>query len=130
VNGQVPPPGKRRGEYLLKNDDGQELTVHFRNQIFGLDYPQLEVGTQTLNIVDPLKWYQWVLTILPVLLVAFGGALGGLIGMIAAWFNIRLFRQPWPWLAQVGTLLGITLLAVIIWSVLALVVPGGFTYFS
>ncbi|MGB8251658.1 MAG: hypothetical protein WCF08_00455 [Anaerolineaceae bacterium] len=125
VNGQSPPPGKRRGEYLLKNDDGQVLTARFRNQIFGLDFPQLEVGNQTINIVTPLKWYQWALAILPVLLVTFGGALGGLIGLIAAWINIRLFRKPWHWLARLGATLGVTLLAVVVWFLVALAIAGG-----
>ena len=106
------------------------LTARFRNQAFGLDFPQLAVGKQIINIVAPLKWYQWALAILPVLLVTFGGALGGLIGLIAAWINIRLLRQSWHWLARLGATLGVTLLAVGIWFLLALVATGGLSLFD
>ncbi len=125
VNGQTPPPGKRRGEYLLTNDDDQVLTARFRNQLFGLDFPQLAVGNQTFNIVAPLKWYEWAWAILPALLVTFGGALGGLIGVIGLWINIRLLRQPWHWLARLGATLGVTLLSVVVWFFIYMVIVGG-----
>ena len=100
LNGQPAPRGERRGEYQLTDDKGQMVRARFRNQAFGLDYPQLEVGKQTYNIVEPLKWYWWAVAVLPLLLVTFGGALGGVIGLIAAWGNIRLVRQAWHWLAR------------------------------
>jgi hypothetical protein len=115
VNGQPARPGARRGEYLLTNDDDQTVTARFRNQAFGLDYPQLMVGKQFINIVPPLKWYMWAWAVLPLLLVTFGGAMGGLIGLIASWANIRLLRQLWHWLARLAATLGITLLAVALW---------------
>jgi hypothetical protein len=121
VNGQPAPKGSRRGEYLLTDDKGQPVTVRFRNQAFGLDYPQLELGKQTIHIVAPLKWYVWAWAILPFLLVTFGGALGGLIGLIAGWSNIRLMRQPWHWLARLGITLGVSLLALFTWFLLYLI---------
>jgi hypothetical protein len=120
LNGQPAARGDRRGEYLLTDDQGQVVRARFRNQAFGLDYPQLEVGKSTLNIVEPLKWYWWVVAVLPLLLVTFGGALGGLIGLIAAWGNIRLLRQSWHWLARLGAVLGVTLLSLICWLLLYL----------
>jgi hypothetical protein len=124
LNGQPAARGERRGEYLLTDDQGQVVRARFRNQAFGLDYPQLEVGKQTLNIVEPLKWYWWVVAVLPLLLVTFGGALGGLIGLIVAWGNIRLLRQPWHWLARLGAVLGMTLLAFGLWLILYLAISG------
>ena len=120
VNGKPAPRGARRGDYQLTNDKGQTVIVKFRNQAFGLDYPQIMVGGQFLNIVPPLKWYWWVLAAAPLLLVTFGGGLGGFIGLIAVWVNVRLIRQPWHWLLRVGVTLGVTLLAVAIWFLLFL----------
>jgi hypothetical protein len=120
VNGQPAPHGAHRGEYRLRDDKGQTVTVKFRNQAFGLDYPQLMVGQQFINIVPPLRWFWWVWAAVPFLLVTFGGALGGLIGLIAVWVNVRLVRQPWHWLLRVGATLGVTLLAVAIWFLLFL----------
>jgi hypothetical protein len=121
VNGQPAPQGSRRGEYLLTDDKGQSFSVRFRNQAFGLDYPQLELGKRTIHIVDPLKWYVWAWAVLPFLLVTFGGVLGGLIGLIAVWVNIRLLRQPWHWLARLGITLGVGLLALFTWLSLYLI---------
>ena len=53
-------------------------------------------------------------------MVTFGGALGGLIGLVAVWVNVRLIRQPWYWLARVAATLGVTLSAVAIWFLLFL----------
>jgi hypothetical protein len=124
VAGQPAPRGERRGEYLLTDDKGQAVKARFRNQAFGLDYPQLQVGKQTINIAEPLKWYWWVLAALPFLLVTFGAALGGLIGLVAVWINIRLLRQPWHWVARLGATLGVTLLAVGLWVLLYLLISG------
>jgi len=117
INGQPALHGVRRGEYRLTDDHGQTVTVKFRNQAFGLDYPQLMVGRQFINIVQPLKWYWWAWAVIPFFLVTFGGALGGLI---AVWFNVRLLRRPWYWLARMGATLGVTLLAVASWLLLYL----------
>jgi hypothetical protein len=120
VNGQPVPRGAHRGEYELTNDKGQPVKVKVCNQAFGLDYPQLMVGRQFINIAPPLKWFWWVLAVTPFLLVTFGQALGGLIGLIAVWVNIRLIRQPWHWLARVAAALGVTLLAVLLWFLILL----------
>jgi hypothetical protein len=124
VDGQPAPRGERRGEYLLTDDKGQTLKARFRNQAFGLDFPQLMVGKQMINIVDSLKWYWWVLAALPFLLVTFGAALGGLIGIIAVWINVRLLRQPWHWAARLGAIMGVTLLAMGLWVLLYLLISG------
>ena len=120
VNGQPAPHGAHRGEYQLTDDKGQAVKVKFRNQAFGLDYPQLMIGRQFINIVPPLKWYWWGWSAVPFLMVTFGGALGGLIGLVAVWVNVRLIRQPWYWLARVAATLGVTLSAVAIWFLLFL----------
>lgn len=49
VNGKPAPRGARRGDYQLTNDKGQTVIVKFRNQAFGLDYPQIMVGGQFLS---------------------------------------------------------------------------------
>lgn len=119
-NGQPAPRAEHRGEYLLTDDQGQTVKARFRNQAFGLDFPQLEVGKQTINIVDPLKWYWWAVAVLPMLLVTFGAGLGGLIGLIATWINIRLLRQPWHWLVRLCVTLCVALLSFGLWLLLYL----------
>ena len=124
VNGLPAPGGAHRGEYLLTDDKGRTVTVKFRHQAFGLDYPQIMVGGQFINIVPPLQWYWWVLAAVPFLLVTFGGGVGGLIGLIAVWINVRLIRKSWHWLVRVAVTIGVTLLAVALWFLIYLLVTS------
>jgi len=73
VNGQAAPKGRRRGEALLRRNDGREAVARWKSQFMGLDLPQLVVDGETVPVAQPLKWYQWAWSALPVLLVL-GGA--------------------------------------------------------
>jgi glucan phosphoethanolaminetransferase (alkaline phosphatase superfamily) len=64
------------------------------------------------------------LAAVPFLLVTFGGGLGGLIGLIAVWINVRLIRKSWHWLVRLAVTLGVTLLAVALWFLIYLLVTS------
>lgn len=91
VNGQPAPKGKGRGEMLIRRNDGKDVPVVFRNNF--LDVPALMVEGKPLDLVEPLKWYEWVWNALPIVMIFFGGALGGLIGALAVTFNLKIFRS-------------------------------------
>lgn len=40
-----------------------------------------------------LTWYEWLWSALPLLLIPYGGVLGGLFGVLAFALNIRQFRS-------------------------------------
>jgi hypothetical protein len=92
VNGQPAPKGQKRGEMLLRRSDGTEVTAKWKPVFKGWDTPQLDVGGQTITIVEPLKWYEWVWSALPLLLIFVGGLLGALAGAIAVTVNTKIFR--------------------------------------
>jgi hypothetical protein len=77
---------------LLQRNDGRQIVAKWKPRLLGLDVPQLIVDDKVIDIVEPLKWYQWVWVGLPILLVFIGGALGGLIGAIGAIINAKVFR--------------------------------------
>ncbi len=93
VNGIQAPRGPKRGEMVLQRNDGSQAYVTWKPQAFGLDVPQLVVDGKTINLVPPLKWYQWVWSALPILLVFWGGLLGGIAGVIAFSINTQIFRS-------------------------------------
>lgn len=93
VNGQKAPNGKNRGEMLLKRNDGRQVVAVWKPQVLGFDVPLLVVEGRAIRLVEPLKWYQWVWSALPVALAAEGGMLGAIIGLIALSFNAGLFRS-------------------------------------
>ncbi len=92
INGEPAPKGKKRGEMALQRNDGKQVTATWKPQFLGLDVPQLSVDGQAINLVEPLKWYQWVWGGWPVLLLFVGGALGAVAGIIGFSINARIFR--------------------------------------
>jgi len=115
VNGQPAAKGPRRGLMLLRRSDGREVVAAWRPQIFGLDVPQLWMDGTRVNVVEPLKWYVWVWSALPVLLVLIGGALGALVGFVAFATNTRIFRSSWSTLVKYCVSLLVTLASVVVY---------------
>ena len=91
VNGQPAPKGQGRGEMLIRRNDGKDVHVAFRNNF--LDVPALMVDGKPLDLVEPLKWYEWLWNGLPIVMVFMGGALGALFGVLAVTFNVKIFRS-------------------------------------
>ena len=92
VNGEPASKGSKRGEMVLQRNDGKQVTARWKPQFLGLDVPQLLIEGKAINLVEPLKWYQWVWGGWPVLLLFAGGALGAMAGMIAVAINAKVFR--------------------------------------
>ena len=57
---------------------------------------------QTIQVVEPLKWYEWVWNGIPLLLVFLGGMMPALIGFAAFSINATLFRSQKSVLAKYG----------------------------
>jgi hypothetical protein len=93
INDLPPKKGMKRGEMCLSRDDGRQVVATWKPQLMGLDLPQLVVDGRTVNLATPLKWYQWVWSALPILLVFLGGLLGGITGVIAFSINTVIFRS-------------------------------------
>lgn len=93
INGVPAPKGPRRGEMVLQRNDGRQVIASWKPQVMGLDVPQLVVDGKTVSLAAPLKWYQWVWSALPILLVFWGGLLGGIAGVIAFSINTSIFRS-------------------------------------
>lgn len=92
INGEPAQKGSKRGEMILQRNDGKQVIANWKQQVLGLDVPQLIVDGKTTNLVEPLKWYQLVWGGLPALLVFVGGALGAIAGMIGFSINTKIFR--------------------------------------
>ena len=92
VNGEPAQKGSKRGEMILKRNDGKQVVATWKPQLLGLDVPQLNIDGKTINLIEPLKWYQWVWGGWPVFLLFIGGALGALAGFIGFSINAKIFR--------------------------------------
>jgi hypothetical protein len=96
INGQPAPRGAKHGEMLLRRSDGAVEIARWRAVLKGWDTPQLVIGGKALTIVAPLRWYEWLWSALPMLLVFSGGIFGGMAGAIAVSLNAYIFRAPMP----------------------------------
>lgn len=124
VNGQPAAKGPKRGQMVLRRTDGREVTATWRPALLGLDVPRLEVDGKQLNVVAPLKWYEWVWGGLPILLVFLGGALGALAGFIAFGVNTQIFRSSRNTALKFILAAVVSVVAVAVYFVLALLVSG------
>ena len=91
VNGEEAAKGTKRGTFMLRKDDDTEVLVSYKNTF--LDIPGLIVDGQVYNIVEPLKWYQWLWAGIPVVVIFMGGVLGAIIGFLAVHFSTRVYRS-------------------------------------
>lgn len=114
VNGQPAQVAGKKGQYLLRRNDGTEVTAFFKAG-FPDPAPVLMVGSQAVRLVEPLAWYELAWCAFPLLLIALGGLLGALCGLAATSANTQIFRsQKNPALRYVFSGM-VSLVAISIW---------------
>lgn len=124
LNGQPAPKGAKKGEFILKKDDGTEVTARLKNTFLD-PVPQIIINdTQTIKIVEPLKWYQWLWAGLPIALLFIGGVVGAIFGLVATNFSIRVFRSDMSVALQYLAVGGISVLAAVAYLVIAMLITG------
>lgn len=89
-NDQVIKRGSR--SYVVTGTSGLPVFIRLQGRLVD-PIPKVLVDDEEVNLVPPLKWYQYVWAGLPILLVGAGGALGGLIGFVTARINAGLMRS-------------------------------------
>ncbi|WP_445735078.1 hypothetical protein [Mariniflexile sp.] len=107
-NVQVEQSKEKGKPFLIPNETG-ELIKAFPKQSFPDTVPTLEINGVKNHIVLKLKWFQYVLGGLPILLLFIGGAIGGAIGALGSVANFNIFRQegsePLKYLKVAGVIL-------------------------
>jgi hypothetical protein len=93
LNG-VKAPSAGVGKYRLTRNDGREVTTKWASSLDPA--PSIVIDGQTVRTAPALKWYEMVVVGAPLLLVVVGGAIGGLLGAVAATFNAKLIRSAQP----------------------------------
>lgn len=119
VNGRPAAKGPKRNQMLVKRNDGTDVIASWKSQVF--DTPQLVVDGKTIQVVRPLKWYEWIVSALPILLVFIGGALGAIIGLIAFGINTQIIRTYSSGPLKYFLVILISGLAVIAYMILAVI---------
>jgi hypothetical protein len=91
VDGQPANKGAKRGHFLVRGADGRDVVIGLKTSLDPI--PQVLFAGRTIRLADPLAWYQWLWSGIPLVLVLMGGALGGLLGGITMAFNVRILRS-------------------------------------
>jgi hypothetical protein len=120
VNGKPAGKGPKRGQMLLRKNDGTEVIANWQPAMMGFDVPKLVVGGKVIEIVKPLKWYEMVWSALPILLVFAGGLLGGITGFIGFSANTKVFRSKMNPVVKFMLTAGISVAAVIAYLILGI----------
>ena len=130
-------PGERRGRvrsFWVPLTDGTRVQLQLKNS--GIDVlPRAAVvhgepPTATpVSLAPPLTWWQYLLCGLPLMLVPVGGILGGIIGAMAAYMNLRAMRAdiaaPLKALAALTVLVGASALYLAVVVLISAIANGG-----
>lgn len=107
------------GKYTLRRNDSKEVAARLVSNFID-PVPQLVVDGQTYAPLPPLPWYQLVWAGWSILLVFIGGFPGALFGVVAAYFNTRIFRSNLKPVMKYMLTAVISCAAILIYFVLAL----------
>ncbi|MCG3176482.1 MAG: hypothetical protein MOGMAGMI_01437 [Candidatus Omnitrophica bacterium] len=115
-----------KGKYTIKNNYGQDIDVRWKPGLLMLD-PVLVVAGEAVRFARPMRIAEKIWVLLPLVLLAVGGAIGGALGAGAVWINASIMRSPESApLRYVATGL-VTLAAAGLWLALAVLVHGTVT---
>ena len=125
IDGEPAPKGEKRGEMLLTRDDGSQVTAKWKPKLMGIDVPELIVGDETVEVAEPLPWYQWSVAVLPLFFFFyFGGFIGALFGILAAVSVLKVFRTslsvPIQYVVSLATIVACAVGFIIIAAVIGL----------
>jgi hypothetical protein len=81
-------PGKL--EYLLTRNDGIKVKLTLRQTVFD-NAPHVIFEGEKIRLAEPLRPIEGIWCALPLLLIFFGGMIGGGLGAAAFWLNTRVF---------------------------------------
>ncbi|MCK4541561.1 MAG: hypothetical protein KAU17_04910 [Spirochaetales bacterium] len=111
----------KRGKYIVRDNIGNKLLLRLKYNLVD-PIPKLEIEGEDIELAPPLKWYQYVLIGLPLVLVAIGGAVGFFIGVITAYANVFISRSSKNTLMKSLLTLGTSIAAIIGFFILATII--------
>ncbi len=125
LDGQPASKGPKRGQLLLRRNDGVAVIAQLRG-VFVDPIPQVTVDGKKIKIAEPLPWYVWIWSGLPLVLLFMGGALGGGLGAVAMTINGRIFRADMHGALKFAITGAISLVATLVFFTLAILLNQAF----
>ncbi|WP_375561780.1 hypothetical protein ACE193_04295 [Bernardetia sp. OM2101] len=118
---QVERSNEKGKPFLISTDTGKTVKAYHKTS-FPDFAPTLEIDGIKHQVTPQLKWFQYILGGLPILLVFVGGAIGGLVGMFATAINFNIFRQDNSSTSKYLKVIGIIIASYTIYFVCAILI--------
>lgn len=120
-------PAQKQGKQYIVPGRKRKVKIKLKGRFLD-PVPNLIINNEKVEVVRSLTWYEYLWMALPILLVFQGGALGGIMGFMAAHTNARIFRSE-RGVASKFILSGfVSVAAVVIYFILAIIVVIIFEY--
>lgn len=116
LDGVSAPKGPKRGTYLLQKTDGTQATAKLATS-YSRVVPTLDLDGVKHEMGPKVPTGFIVLSLLPLGLLAVGGALGGACGAGAWMLNQSVIRSSMSNLGKITVMLGLTAAAIILWLI-------------
>lgn len=94
LDGNPAPKGKGRNVYSVKLIDGRTVSIRLKPSLV-YDLPAVMVDGEQRQVVSPLRWYQYLLGLFPLVLI-FAGLIGIILALVLFFANIRIWRAEIP----------------------------------
>ncbi|WP_163323866.1 hypothetical protein [Draconibacterium mangrovi] len=109
---------KQNDRYSVNSNYGNPILITLKNNFLD-PIPKVFVNNNQIHIAKEIKWYEYIWTGLPILMVLQGGLLGALLGLIALRLNLNIFRGDKKIISKYLLTLGISLVFVICYLTIA-----------
>lgn len=118
---------RTRSKYIIIDNKKEEAEIKFIwNFLF--DAGKVSIRNQVFVIKEPLRWYQYLWGVWPMLMIFVGGAIGGGLGAVAATINMQIFRTRLQGFSKYLVTLFIAFSAVTIWLIIAMHLSRRFSF--
>ena len=109
--------------YSISEKLGKPFDIQLKNNAFDL-VPKVIINNEQIEIVTPLKWYEYIWMGLPILLIFQGGPLSGLFGFLAFKANRSIFRSERKIIEKYLFTLGLNISVTVAFVFLAMVITN------
>ncbi|WP_346863763.1 hypothetical protein [uncultured Draconibacterium sp.] len=110
---------KLNNRYAVNGNNETPYIFALKNNFFD-PVPKVEVNNQALQIVQAIKWYEYLWMGLPIVLIFQGGLIGALLGFFASRINISIFRNNKKQIIKYLFTLGISLFVICAYLIIVL----------